>query len=66
MPEKKAKLILEVAQAIGTQLEMCELLAALNNTLKPMVHFDAVAIMILVLALAFPERLLSRKFARSG
>ncbi|HEX3229298.1 MAG TPA: GAF domain-containing protein, partial [Pyrinomonadaceae bacterium] len=47
MPEKRAKLILEVAQAIGTQLEMSELLAALNNTLKPIVHFDAVAIMIL-------------------
>ena len=47
MPEEKAKLILEVAQAIGTQLEMAELLAALNNTLKPIVHFDAVAIMLL-------------------
>src|SRR4030095_225498 len=47
MPEKRAKLILEVAQAIGTQLEMAELLAALNNTLQPIVHFDAVAIMIL-------------------
>ena len=47
MPEKRAKLILEVAQAIGTQLEMAELLAALNDTLKPIVHFDAVAIMIL-------------------
>jgi formate hydrogenlyase transcriptional activator len=47
MPEKRAKLILEVAQAIGTQLEMSDLLAALNDTLKPIVHFDAVAIMIL-------------------
>jgi formate hydrogenlyase transcriptional activator len=47
MPEKKAKLILEVAQAIGSQLEMADLLAALNNTLKPIVHFDAVAIVIL-------------------
>jgi formate hydrogenlyase transcriptional activator len=47
MPEKKAKLILEVAQAIGTQLEMSDLLAALNNTLKPIVHFDAVSIVIL-------------------
>ena len=47
MPEKRAKLILEVAQAIGTQLEMADLLAALNETLKPIVHFDAVAIMIL-------------------
>ncbi len=47
MPEKRAKLILEVAQAIGTQLEMPDLLAALNNTLKPIVHFDAVSIVIL-------------------
>ena len=47
MPEKRAKLILEVAQAIGTQLEMSELLPALNKTLKPIVHFDAIAIMIL-------------------
>jgi formate hydrogenlyase transcriptional activator len=47
MPEKRAKLILEVAQAIGTQLEMSDLLPALNNTLKAMVQFDAVAIMIL-------------------
>ena len=47
MPEKRAKLILEVAQAIGTQLEMADLLAALNETLKRIVHFDAVAIMIL-------------------
>ena len=47
MPEKRAKLILEVAQAIGTQLEMPDLLAALNDTLKPIVHFDAVSIVIL-------------------
>ena len=42
MPEKKAKIILKIAQAIGTQLEISELLAALNETLKPIVHFDAV------------------------
>ena len=47
MPEKRAKLILEVAQAIGTQLEMADLLAALNETLKRIVHFDAVSIVIL-------------------
>jgi formate hydrogenlyase transcriptional activator len=47
MPEKEAQIILEVAQAIGTQLEMTDLLAALNNTLKPIVHFDAVGIVIL-------------------
>lgn len=47
MLEKKAQIILEVAQAIGTQLEMSDLLAALNNTLKPIVHFDAISILIL-------------------
>ncbi|MCM3871706.1 MAG: sigma 54-interacting transcriptional regulator [Pyrinomonadaceae bacterium] len=47
MPEKKAQIILEVAQAIGTQLEMSDLLAALNKTLKPIVHFDAISILIL-------------------
>ena len=47
MPEKETQIILEVAQAIGTQLEMSDLLAALNNTLKPLVHLDAVAIVIL-------------------
>jgi formate hydrogenlyase transcriptional activator len=47
MPEKRAKIILEVAQAIGTQLEMSDLLAGLNNTLNPIVHFDAVSIVIL-------------------
>jgi DNA-binding NtrC family response regulator len=30
MPEKKAQIILEVAQAIGNQLEMSELLASGN------------------------------------
>jgi formate hydrogenlyase transcriptional activator len=47
MPEKRAKVILEVAQAIGTQLEMSDLLAALNNTLSPIVHFDAISILIM-------------------
>jgi formate hydrogenlyase transcriptional activator len=47
MPEKKAQIILELAQAIGTQLEMPELLAALNEALAPIVHFDAISIMIL-------------------
>jgi formate hydrogenlyase transcriptional activator len=47
MPEKKAAIILKVAQAIGTQLDMPELLAVLNETLTPIVHFDAVGIVIL-------------------
>jgi formate hydrogenlyase transcriptional activator len=46
MPEKRAKIILEVAQAIGNQLEMPDLLASLNHALTPIVHFDAVAIVI--------------------
>ena len=47
MPERKAEIILKVAQAIGTQLDMAELLAALNDSLTPVIHFDAVAIVIL-------------------
>jgi len=47
MPEKRAQIILEVAQAIGNQLEMPELLASLNVALSPIVHFDAIAILIL-------------------
>jgi formate hydrogenlyase transcriptional activator len=47
MPEKTAHVILEIATAIGTHLEISELLAALNETLKPIVHFDVVAIVIL-------------------
>ncbi|MCM3902341.1 MAG: hypothetical protein ND866_11590, partial [Pyrinomonadaceae bacterium] len=47
MPEKNAQIILEVAQAIGNQLEVSELLASLNEALTPIVHFDAIAIVIL-------------------
>src|SRR5262245_32323358 len=47
MPEKRAAIILQVAQAIGTQLDMPELLAALNETLAPIVHFDAASIVII-------------------
>jgi formate hydrogenlyase transcriptional activator len=47
MPEKRAQIILEVAQAIGNQLDMPELLASLNEALRPIVLFDAVAILIL-------------------
>jgi formate hydrogenlyase transcriptional activator len=47
MPEKRAQIILEVAQVIGNQLEMSELLASLNEALTPIVHFDAIGIVIL-------------------
>ena len=47
MPEKRAQIILEVVQAIGNQLDMSELLASLNGALTPIVHFDAIAIMLL-------------------
>jgi len=47
MPEKKAQIILELAQAIGDQLGMSELLAALNAALSSCVHFDAITIMLL-------------------
>lgn len=47
MTEERSQIILEVAQAIGTQLEMSELLASLNEALKPIVHFDVVSIVIL-------------------
>jgi hypothetical protein len=44
MPEKRAQIILEVAEAIGTHLRVFELLAALNEKLKPIVCFDAIGI----------------------
>ena len=47
MPETKAQIILEVAQVIGNQLEMSELLGSLNEALRPIIHFDAIAIVIL-------------------
>ena len=47
MTEKKAQIIVQVAEAIGNQLEMSGLLASLNETLKPIVHFDAIGIVIL-------------------
>src|SRR6185369_2691166 len=47
MPETRAQVILEVAQAIGNQLDMSELLASLNVALRPIAHFDAIAIMLL-------------------
>jgi formate hydrogenlyase transcriptional activator len=47
MPEKKAQIILDVAEAIGTHLRVFELLAALNEKLKPIIYFDAVGIGVL-------------------
>jgi len=47
MPEKRAQIILEVAQVIGNQLEMPELLGSLNEALTPIIHFDAIGIVIL-------------------
>jgi formate hydrogenlyase transcriptional activator len=47
MPETRAQIILQVAQVIGTQLEMSELLASLNGALAPIIHFDAIGIGIL-------------------
>ena len=47
MPERKAEVILKIAQAIGNQLGISELLASLNETLNPIVHFDATGIVTL-------------------
>jgi len=47
MPLKRAQIILQLAQAIGTRLEMPDLLASLNDALKPVLHFDATSIVIL-------------------
>ena len=47
MIENNAPIILEVAAAIGAHLEMSELLAALNETLKPIIYFDAIGIGVL-------------------
>ena len=47
MPQKKAQIILEVAEAIGTHLQVFELLAALNEKLKPIICFDAIGIGVL-------------------
>ncbi|HEX6647896.1 MAG TPA: sigma 54-interacting transcriptional regulator [Pyrinomonadaceae bacterium] len=47
MPEKRAQIILDVAQMIGNQLEMSELLGSLNEALTPIIHFDAIGIVVL-------------------
>jgi formate hydrogenlyase transcriptional activator len=45
--EANAQIILRVAKAIGALLDLSDVLAALVETLKPVVHFDAVIIGIL-------------------
>jgi glucan phosphorylase len=47
MTERNAKIILEVAKAIGAHLELSDVLTALIPTLKPLVHFDAIGTGIL-------------------
>ena len=44
--EANAQIILEVAKAIGAHLEMPEVLAALNETLKAIIHFDVVGVSV--------------------
>src|SRR5215510_5932530 len=41
-----APVILEVAKAISAHLELSDLLGALHKTLKPMVQFDAIAVVV--------------------
>src|SRR6267142_1458301 len=45
--ETNAQIILRVAKAIGALLDLSDLLATLIETLRPIVHFDAVSIGIL-------------------
>src|SRR4029434_6385327 len=47
MREKRSQIILEVAQVIGNQLEMSELLRSLNEALTPIIQFDEIGIVIL-------------------
>ena len=47
MADTKAQIVLEVAEAIGTHLRVSELLAALNEKLKPIIYFDAIGIGVL-------------------
>jgi formate hydrogenlyase transcriptional activator len=44
--EANAQIILEVAKAIGVHLEMPEVLAALNETLEPIIHFDCIGVSV--------------------
>ena len=41
-----APVILEVAKAIGAHLELSDVLGALHTTLKPMVEFDAIGVVV--------------------
>ena len=44
--DANAQIILGVAKAIGAHLEMPEVLAALNETLEPIIHFDCVGVSV--------------------
>ena len=41
-----APVILEVAKAISAHLELSDVLGALHTTLKPMVQFDAIGVVV--------------------
>jgi len=45
--ETNAQVILGVAKAIGAHLELPEVLHALISQLRPMVHFDAIAVVVI-------------------
>jgi formate hydrogenlyase transcriptional activator len=45
--ETNAQVILGVAKAIGAHLELSEVLRALITGLRPMIHFDAVAVVVI-------------------
>src|ERR1700741_5452672 len=44
--DANAQIILKVAKAIGAHLEMPEVLAALNETLEPIINFDCVGVSV--------------------
>src|SRR5437867_3705020 len=46
-PEVRAQLILEVAKAAGSHLELSEVLESLLVALKPTSHFDAIAVSVI-------------------
>ncbi len=45
--ENRAQVIVGIAKAIGTELELSDVLGALVQTLRPIIHFDAVSVCIL-------------------
>ena len=46
MNEANAPVILEVAKAINAHLELSDVLGALVTTLKPMVQFDSIGVVV--------------------